>query len=64
MTLLGGIGALRRGASGQGFQLLRFSNRETMTELEPVLDTTFAAIGEVTRSPYPSPKGSGDYGGD
>jgi very-short-patch-repair endonuclease len=37
-----------------GFRLLRFSNRETMTELEAVLDTIFAALSETTPTPYPS----------
>jgi len=45
-----------------GFRLLRFSNREVMTELEPVLDTIFATLSETTPTPYPSPTGRGDYG--
>ena len=47
-----------------GFRILRFSNREVMTELDPVLDTIFAALAATTPTPYPSPQGGGDFGDD
>ena len=55
----------RRDASlkRDGFRLLRFSNRDVMTELDAVLDTIFAAIAETTLTPYPSPQRRGDTGG-
>lgn len=43
-----------------GYRLLRFSNREVMTELEAVLDTVFAALAAPTPTPYPSPQGGGE----
>lgn len=49
---------LKRG----GFSLLRFSNREIMTELEAVLDTVHAALVAATPTPYPSPQGGGEFG--
>lgn len=46
----------------EGFRLLRFSNREVMTELDAVLDTIHAALVATTPTPYPSPQGGGDFG--
>jgi very-short-patch-repair endonuclease len=46
----------------EGFGLLRFSNREIMTEIDAVLDTVHAALVATTPTPYPSPQGGGDSG--
>lgn len=47
-----------------GFRVLRFSNRDVMTELDAVLDTVFAALASATPTPYPSPQGGGEDPGD
>jgi very-short-patch-repair endonuclease len=51
---------------GQGFRVLRFSNREVMTSIDVVLDTILAALGSATPTPVqasgltrPSPQGGG-----
>jgi very-short-patch-repair endonuclease len=43
--------------AADGFRMLRFSNREVMTELEAVLDTIYAATSGPT--PTPPHKGEG-----
>jgi len=43
-----------------GFRVLRFSNREVMTETASVLDTILAAIGGTPPTPGPSPQGGGE----
>ena len=45
-----------------GFSILRFSNREVMSELDSVLDTVFAALAATTPTPNPSPQGGGEFG--
>jgi very-short-patch-repair endonuclease len=50
----------------QGFRVLRFTNRQVMTEAEMVIDTIFAALsGSIefcpsTPTPIPSPQGGGE----
>ena len=45
----------------RGFRVIRFSNREVMTEIDVVLDTILAACGTTT--PRPSPHGGGEHVG-
>jgi very-short-patch-repair endonuclease len=45
---------------GQGFRVLRFSNRDVMTEIDVVLDTIDAALAGATPTPGPSPQGGGE----
>jgi very-short-patch-repair endonuclease len=45
---------------GQGFRVLRFSNRDVMTEIDVVLDTIYAALAGATPTPGPSPQGGGE----
>ncbi|QEL21689.1 endonuclease domain-containing protein [Bosea sp. F3-2] len=53
----------------QGFNVLRFTNRQIMTEAEMVLDTIFAALSGQAEScptpptPGPSPQGGGESRG-
>jgi len=44
----------------QGFRVVRFSNRDVMTEIEVVLDTVYAALARATPTPNPSPQGGGE----
>jgi very-short-patch-repair endonuclease len=44
----------------QGFQVLRFSNRDVMTSIKVVLDTIFAALETTTPTPDPCPQGRGE----
>jgi very-short-patch-repair endonuclease len=44
----------------QGFRVVRFSNRDVMTEIEVVLDTVYAALARATSTPNPSPQGGGE----
>jgi very-short-patch-repair endonuclease len=45
---------------GQGFRILRFSNRDVMTEIDVVLNTIHAALAGATPTPGPSPQGGGE----
>ncbi len=45
----------------QGFSVLRFSNREVMTETASVLEAIYAALS--TPTPNPSPQGGGEQSG-
>jgi very-short-patch-repair endonuclease len=45
---------------GQGFRVLRFSNRDVMTEIDVVLGTIYAALAGATPTPGPSPQGGGE----
>ncbi|MDF2813580.1 MAG: hypothetical protein K0S56_4611 [Microvirga sp.] len=45
--------------AGQGFRILRFSNRDVMLEIDVVLDTIHAALVRTTPTPDPSPQGGG-----
>lgn len=50
----------------QGFRVLRFTNRQVMTDADMVVDTIFAALanspepGHTTPTPNPSPQGGGE----
>ena len=46
----------------QGFSLLRFSNREVMTEMTSVLEAIYARLTS-TPTPNPSPQGGGEPAG-
>jgi very-short-patch-repair endonuclease len=45
----------------QGFSVLRFSNREVMTEINGVLEAIYASLS--TPTPNPSPQGGGEHSG-
>ncbi|MGB9365286.1 MAG: endonuclease domain-containing protein [Xanthobacteraceae bacterium] len=45
--------------TSQGFSVLRFSNREVMTELSGVLEAIYAHLTS-TPTPHPSPQGGGE----
>ena len=47
--------------TSQGFSVLRFSNREVMTEINGVLEAIYAALS--TPTPNPSPQGGGEHSG-
>ncbi|MFC5419220.1 MAG: hypothetical protein DI537_35500 [Stutzerimonas stutzeri] len=50
----------------QGFRVLRFTNRQVMTDADMVVDTIFAALtnnlepSHTTPTPNPSPQGGGE----
>ena len=46
-----------------GFTVLRFSNREVMTEIGSVLAAIYAALAKQTPTPNPSPQGGGEQSG-
>jgi very-short-patch-repair endonuclease len=47
--------------ASQGFTVLRFSNREVMTEITGVLEAIYANLS--TPTPNPSPQGGGEHSG-
>jgi len=47
----------------QGFSVLRFFNREVMTEMDGVLEAIYAELNIATPTPHPSPQGGGEPGG-
>jgi very-short-patch-repair endonuclease len=46
----------------QGFSVLRFSNREVMTEMNGVLEAIYSHLSS-TPTPHPSPQGGGEPAG-
>jgi very-short-patch-repair endonuclease len=48
--------------AAQGFSVLRFSNREVMTEMNSVLEAIYARLTS-TPTPNPSPQGGGEPSG-
>jgi very-short-patch-repair endonuclease len=48
--------------ASQGFSVLRFSNREVMTEISGVLEAIYARLTS-TPTPNPSPQGGGEQSG-
>jgi len=48
--------------AARGFSVLRFSNREVMTELNGVLEAIYAHLTS-TPTPNPSPQGGGEHSG-
>ena len=48
--------------TSQGFSVLRFSNREVMTEISGVLEAIYAHLSS-TPTPNPSPQGGGEQSG-
>ena len=48
--------------ASQGFSVLRFSNREVMTEMNGVLEAIYSHLNS-TPTPNPSPQGGGEQSG-
>jgi very-short-patch-repair endonuclease len=48
--------------ASQGYSVLRFSNREVMTEMDGVLEAIYAHL-TATPTPNPSPQGGGERSG-
>ena len=48
--------------ASQGFSVLRFSNREVMTEINSVLEAIYSHLTS-TPTPNPSPQGGGEHSG-
>jgi very-short-patch-repair endonuclease len=48
--------------ASQGFSVLRFSNREVMTEINGVLEAIYSHLNS-TPTPNPSPQGGGEHSG-